>query len=191
MNLVAGIDEAGRGCWAGPVYAAAVILPKGCAIAGLRDSKKLSRKQRDRLAVEIRQKAKTWAVASADVHEIDTLNILQASLRAMKRAAESLRPAPQECWVDGLQVPSLNCRAKAIVGGDGIYPAIMAASILAKVARDEEMMRMDHEFPGYGFAKHKGYGTEEHRLALQKLGPCPIHRCSFAPVACFKLVRNS
>lgn len=183
MSLVAGIDEAGRGCWAGAVYAAAVILPGPTAILGLRDSKKLSAQQRDRLAVEIREKATAWAVATASAEEIDDLNILRASLEAMRRAAQALRPAPEECWVDGLHVPKLKCIAKAFVRGDSLHPAIMAASILAKVARDQEMIEQEAAFPGYGFARHKGYGTEAHRNALEKLGPCAIHRRSFAPVA--------
>lgn len=183
MKFLAGVDEAGRGCLAGPVYAAAVMLPDECEIHGLRDSKQLSAMQRERLAVQIRSSAVSWAVARAEVAEIDTLNILQASLIAMKRAAQALRPAPLECWVDGLHVPVWEFSARAIVGGDGLHPAIMAASILAKVARDEEMCRLESEFPGYGFGQHKGYGTELHRLALEKLGPCRIHRRHFAPVA--------
>ncbi|MEK6807245.1 MAG: ribonuclease HII [Pseudomonadota bacterium] len=182
-SLIAGIDEAGRGCWAGAVYAAAVILPDTPTIAGLRDSKKLSANQRQRLAVEIREKATAWAVATASAEEIDALNILRASLEAMRRAAEALRPAPKECWVDGLHVPKLKCPAKAFVRGDSLHPSIMAASILAKVARDRDMIEQERAFPGYGFAKHKGYGTEVHRDALEKLGPCAIHRRSFAPVA--------
>lgn len=180
--LIAGIDEAGRGCWAGPVFAAAVILPYTADIPGLNDSKKLSPAQRARLARLIQIQATAWAVASADTGEIDTLNILRASLKAMQRAAESLSPAPQECWVDGMHLPLLACPARAIIGGDALHPAIMAASILAKVTRDEAMRSLEDQYPGYGFARHKGYGTEQHRLALEALGPCRAHRRSFSPV---------
>ncbi len=182
-SLIAGIDEAGRGCWAGAVYAAAVILPLGHGLVGLRDSKKLSALQRQRLSVQIREKAAAWAVASADAGEVDALNILRASLQAMRRAVQALAITPDECWVDGLHAPALACPVRTFVRGDDQHPAIMAASILAKVARDTDMIEQDARFPGYGFARHKGYGTAQHRVALRRLGLCPLHRRSFAPVA--------
>ncbi len=177
---IAGVDEVGRGPLAGPVAAAAVILAE--PISGLRDSKKLSPKRRLQLAAEIRQKAKSWAVAWATVEEIDRLNILQASLLAMQRAVLALHPAPEQVFVDGRHSPQLPYPVQALVGGDARVPAISAASILAKVARDQEMVRLDRCYPGYGFARHKGYPTAAHREALRQLGPSPIHRRSFQPV---------
>lgn len=181
-GLIAGVDEAGRGCLAGPVYAAAVILG-GSRIAGLKDSKKLSAAQREKLSGEIQARALAWSIARAEVDEVDRLNILQASLLAMKRAVETLHTPPQEALVDGNRSPKLACKVTTIVDGDALHPAIMAASILAKVARDLEMLTLDAQYPGYGLARHKGYGTAAHMQALRELGPSPIHRMSFAPCA--------
>ncbi|MBL0292474.1 MAG: ribonuclease HII [Betaproteobacteria bacterium] len=183
MRLIAGIDEAGRGPLAGPVVAAAVILDPARPIAGLRDSKLLSAARRDELAVAIRARALAWSVAAADVDEIDALNILQATLLAMRRACEDLDVVPDEAWVDGDRCPALACPARAIVKGDRDVAAISAASILAKTARDALLVELDRVYPAYGFARHKGYGTAEHLAALAALGPCPAHRRSFAPVA--------
>ncbi|MBK8689644.1 MAG: ribonuclease HII [Betaproteobacteria bacterium] len=183
MRLIAGIDEAGRGPLAGPVVAAAVILDPARPIAGLRDSKLLSAARRDELAVVIRARALAWSVAAADVDEIDALNILQATLLAMRRACEDLDVVPDEAWVDGDRCPALACPARAIVKGDRDVAAISAASILAKTARDALLVELDRVYPAYGFARHKGYGTAEHLAALAALGPCPAHRRSFAPVA--------
>lgn len=180
--LVAGVDEAGRGCLAGPVYAAAVILGE-IRISGLDDSKKLTEARREKLFEPIQQRAIAWSIARAEPSEIDSINILQASLLAMKRAVEGLHTQPHEAWVDGNQPPKLNCRIKTIVDGDALHQEIMAASILAKVARDREMQALDQQYPGYGFAKHKGYGTPDHLRALRQLGPSVIHRMSFAPCA--------
>ncbi len=176
---VAGVDEAGRGCLAGPVYAAAVIL--GAPIEGLRDSKQLSAQRRERLFPEIQQRARAWCIARAEVDEIDRLNILQASLLAMRRAVEGLSIAPGLALVDGNQAPSLPCDVRTIVDGDRLEPAIMAASILAKVARDHHLLALETDFPGYGFAQHKGYGTPQHMAALRAHGPSAVHRMSFAP----------
>ena len=183
MRLIAGIDEAGRGPLAGPVVAAAVILDPARPIAGLRDSKLLSAARRDELAVAIRARALAWSVAAADVDVIDALNILQATLLAMRRACEGLGFVPDEAWVDGDRCPALACPARAIVKGDRDVAAISAASILAKTARDALLVELDRVYPAYGFARHKGYGTAEHLAALAALGPCPAHRRSFAPVA--------
>jgi ribonuclease HII len=183
IRLVAGVDEAGRGCLAGPVYAAAVILAPDHGIKGLNDSKKLSAAAREKLFDRIQQGAMAWSIARAESHEIDSINILQASLLAMKRAVETLAHAPHEALVDGNQAPRLNCKVTTIIDGDALEPSIMAASILAKVARDREMERLDAEFPGYGFSKHKGYGTAQHMTALRQLGVTSIHRMSFAPCA--------
>ncbi len=182
-GLMAGVDEAGRGPLAGPVYAAAVILDDLQPIRGLADSKKLSPKRRDSLYDEIRAKALCCSVAQASVQEIDQLNILQATLLAMKRAVEGLRLKPVKVCIDGNRLPVLDVRAEAIVGGDAKVPAISAASILAKVERDRWCDEIDAQFPSYGFARHKGYGTAEHMQALKSLGPTPWHRRSFAPVA--------
>jgi ribonuclease HII len=189
IQLIAGVDEAGRGCLAGPVYAAAVILAPDHGIKGLNDSKKLSAAARKKLFDRIQQGAMGWSIARAESHEIDSINILQASLLAMKRAVETLPQAPHEALVDGNQAPRLNCKVTTIIDGDALEPSIMAASILAKVARDREMDRLDIEFPGYGFAKHKGYGTAQHMTALRQLGVTSIHRMSFAP--CAKLIMAS
>ena len=179
---IAGVDEAGRGPLAGPVVAAAVILDLARPVAGARDSKRLSATQRERLAGEIRERAVAWAIATASVEEIDALNILQASLLAMQRAIEALSPAADFALIDGNRLPVLSIGARAIVGGDGSEPAISCASILAKTYRDERMRELDLQHPGYGFAVHFGYPTPEHRQLLERLGPCPIHRRSYAPV---------
>jgi len=180
---VAGIDEAGRGPLAGPVYAAAVILDPSRRIRGLRDSKVLAPERREALAHEIRDRALAWAVASADVHEIDTLNILRATLLAMRRAVEALSVLPVEALVDGNQCPTLACPVHAIVKGDRDVASISAASILAKTARDALLVQLHMQYPEYGFAQNKGYGTRDHLAALDRYGPCAIHRRSFAPVA--------
>jgi len=179
---VAGADEVGRGALAGPVYAGAVILPAGRKMRGLDDSKKLSPEAREKLVPRIQAKAIAWAVASATLEEIERLNILHASLLAMQRAVEALGVAPALLRVDGLHKPAVACAVEAIVGGDGSVPAIMAASVLAKVARDAEMRRLDLAYPGYGFAEHKGYATPQHLEALRVRGPCAIHRKYFEPV---------
>ena len=182
-TLLCGVDEAGRGPLAGAVYAAAVVLAPGRPrINGLVDSKQLDEAEREKLAGRIRSRALAWSVASASVAEIDAINILRASLLAMKRAIETLGLQPDEVCVDGLHVPQVACRCRAIVRGDQLVAAISAASILAKVARDEEMARLDACYPGYGFAQHKGYATPEHLAALRSLGPCEIHRRTFDPV---------
>jgi ribonuclease HII len=181
--LIAGVDEAGRGPLAGPVYAAAVILDPARPIAGLRDSKLLSAAQRERLAAQIRAHAFAWAVTSASALEIDAINILQATLVAMRRAVEALHTTPGEAWIDGNRCPRLACPARAIVKGDRDVAAISAASILAKTARDAVLIEMDALYPLYGFAQNKGYGTPVHLAALRRFGPCAEHRRSFAPVA--------
>lgn len=178
-TIWAGVDEAGRGCLAGPVVAAAVVL--GSPIEGLRDSKKLSAASRERLARQIRADALAWAVSSASREEIDRLNILQASLLAMRRAVAALSMAPDAVRVDGNQDPGLGCATHCVVGGDGLHAEIMAASILAKTVRDAWMDELDAAHPGYDFAIHKGYGTPRHLSALQRLGPSVQHRMSFAP----------
>jgi ribonuclease HII len=180
--LIAGVDEAGRGPLAGPVVAAAVILDPARPIAGLRDSKALSAARREQLAGAIRARALAWAVAHANVAEIDALNVLQATLVAMRRAVAGLGVAPEEAWVDGNRCPELACRVRAIVGGDRDVAAISAASILAKTVRDALLVELDARYPAYGFAQNKGYGTKEHLAALARHGPCPAHRWSFAPV---------
>lgn len=182
-GLVAGVDEAGRGPLAGPVVAAAVILDELHPIQGLADSKKLSPVRREKLYHEIRAKALCCSIAEASVEEIDRLNILQATLLAMRRAVEGLRLKPVKVLVDGNRLPVLDVLAEAIVKGDAKIPAISAASILAKVHRDRWCADYDREFPQYGFATHKGYGTAEHLAALNEHGACPQHRKSFAPVA--------
>lgn len=180
---VAGIDEVGRGCLAGPVYAAAVVLPERHGLEGLRDSKRLSAAQREALAPQIIERAEDWAIGIATVEEIDRINILQATFLAMRRAVAALRRPPQLCLVDGNRPPPLGCEVRTIVGGDRSVDAIMAAAIVAKVARDAEMVRLDAQFAGYGLAAHKGYGTPDHLEALRRLGVSPLHRLSFAPCA--------
>ncbi|MEQ8208044.1 MAG: ribonuclease HII [Woeseia sp.] len=186
--LVAGIDEAGRGPLAGPVVAAAVILPADCAIRGLTDSKKLTARRREELAPAIKQSAIAWAIARADAAEIDSLNIFQATFLAMRRAVFGLRVLPGAVEVDGKHLPTLEFYGKpiegrAIIGGDASVASISAASVLAKVERDRMMCLLDGAFPQYGFAQHKGYGTREHRESLLKFGPCPQHRRSFRPLS--------
>lgn len=181
--LIAGVDEAGRGPLAGPVIASAVILDSRNPISGLTDSKLLTEKKREALFDIIQERALAWAIGRACVVEIDRINILQATFLAMQRALEQLTVQPGLILVDGNQLPKLTIPAQAIVKGDQTEAAISAASILAKVTRDREMIELDRQFPDYGFAKHKGYGTEEHLAALEKYGPCEMHRRSFAPVA--------
>jgi len=182
VPFLCGVDEAGRGPLAGAVFAAAVILDPARPVKGLADSKLLDPARRGRLAEAIRRDALAWAVASATVAEIDELNILRASLAAMARAVECLGVDPGEVVVDGLHVPGTRWPERAVVKGDRLVPAISAASILAKTARDAEMAELDLRFPGYGFARHKGYPTPEHLAALRSLGPCEIHRRTFGPV---------
>ncbi|MEZ5454401.1 MAG: ribonuclease HII [Thiothrix sp.] len=180
--LVAGVDEVGRGPLAGAVVAAAVILDPLQPIAGLNDSKKLSPKRREQLAAEIRTKALAWSLGRAEVEEIDRINILQATFLAMQRALEALAMQPDLVKIDGNRCPKLPYRMEAIIGGDATVAEISAASILAKVARDAELVALDAQYPQYGFAKHKGYGTAAHLAALREHGATPIHRRSFAPV---------
>ncbi|MDR1934966.1 MAG: ribonuclease HII [Candidatus Accumulibacter sp.] len=182
-DFVCGVDEAGRGPLAGPVVAAAVILDLGRPIDGLDDSKKLSAKRRAALALEIRAKALSWAVAEASVEEIDRLNILQASLLAMRRAVNNLALRPEKALIDGNQCPRLDCPAEAIVGGDGKIASIAAASIMAKTIRDAGMRALHAVYPVYGFDRNKGYPTAFHLQALRVHGPSPAHRLSYAPVA--------
>lgn len=182
-NLTCGVDEAGRGPWAGPVTAAAVILDPARPIEGLTDSKKLSEARREALAPLIRERALAWCVAHASVEEIDRLNIREATFLAMRRAVEGLQHPPSLALIDGNALPGgLACDARAIVKGDLTEPAISAASILAKTVRDALMLELDAAHPGYGLGKHKGYGTAAHAEALTRLGPAPCHRMSFAPV---------
>lgn len=181
-GLQAGVDEAGRGPLAGPVIAAAVILDPENPIDGLRDSKQLTQRRREILYEEITCKALAWSTGRADVEEIDRINILQATLQAMRRAVEQLVPAATHVLVDGNQCPSLDCPVEAIVKGDSKVVAISAASIIAKVTRDREMIEMDRLYPGYGLAGHKGYPSPAHLEALQRLGVTPVHRRSYAPV---------
>ena len=180
--LICGVDEAGRGPLAGAVYAAAVILDGGRPIHGLADSKKLSEKKRESLALEIKERALVWAIARADAEEIDRINILQASLLAMRRAVEGLTVTPLEVLIDGLHCPKLVIPCRAIVRGDSCVAEISAASILAKTARDEEMLRLHRIYPQYGFDRHKGYPTAMHLEALKRHGVSEVHRKTFAPV---------
>jgi ribonuclease HII len=180
--LLAGVDEVGRGPLAGDVVAAAVILDPENPIEGLNDSKKLTEKRREFLFDEIQQKATSWCIARASVAEIDRINILQASLLAMKRAVEGLHISPEHVLVDGNKLPRWSYSAEAVVKGDSRVAAISAASILAKVCRDREMLEVDKSYPGYGFAEHKGYPTRVHLDALEKLGVTPVHRTSYGPV---------
>ncbi len=182
IRLVCGVDEAGRGPLAGSVFAAAVILDPENPVTGLDDSKKLSAAKRKRLEAEIKEKALAWSVAFATREEIDKINILQASLLAMRRAVEGLSPKADAALVDGNQDPSLGIETKTIIQGDSLEPAISAASILAKEARDREMDALGARYPEYGFEKHKGYPTAAHLAALRKHGPTPEHRRSFGPV---------
>jgi len=184
--LVCGVDEAGRGPLAGPVYAAAVILDPARQIRGLADSKVLKAERREVLAERIKERASAWAVAAASVEEIDRINIFQASMLAMRRAIEALGMRPEEAWIDGNQCPrELPCPAKAFVDGDARHKPISAASILAKTARDAEMRALHERYPAYGFDQHKGYATADHLDALGRTGPCEIHRRSFYPIGVF------
>lgn len=180
--LIAGVDEVGRGPLAGPVVTAAVILDPNNPIAGLMDSKALTEAKREVLAEEIKQKALAWCLGRCEVEEIDDINILQATMVAMQRAVAGLNAAPDKVLIDGNRCPELPCAAEAVVKGDQKVAAISAASILAKVSRDREMIELDKIYPGYGLAKHKGYPTKAHVEALHTLGVTPIHRRSFAPV---------
>jgi ribonuclease HII len=183
VRLVAGVDEAGRGPLAGPLAVAAVILNPRRRIRGLDDSKKLTEARREALYAQIVERALAWHVVLVEVDEIDRINIFQATMAGMCRAVAGLRLAAHEALVDGNQLPrELPCPGRAIVGGDALEPAISAASIIAKVTRDRLMCVMDGHHPGYGFASHKGYSTPEHLAALKRLGPCTLHRRSFAPV---------
>ena len=182
-----GVDEAGRGPLAGPVVAAAVMLNPKRRIQGLRDSKKLTPAAREGLAIEIREYALAWCVAEASVAEIDQINILHATMLAMQRAVAGLRIPPDDVWVDGNRCPNWSWRSRAVIQGDDQVAAIAAASILAKTARDDMMRRLHDDYPAYGFAQHKGYGTAEHLAALKNHGPCLHHRREFAPV---KLARD-
>ena len=179
---ICGVDEAGRGPLAGPVFAAAVILDLARPIKGLKDSKLLSASRREELSALIQQHSIAFGVAQATVEEIDRLNILQATMLAMQRAVHALRIEPDEAWIDGNRCPKLSCRARAIVQGDRLHAVISAASILAKTARDAEMLRMHERFPLYSFDRHKGYPTPEHLALLELHGASEIHRRSFAPV---------
>lgn len=181
-DLIAGVDEAGRGPLAGPVIAAAVILNPKRPIKGLADSKVISEKERERLFKEIREHALAWSIARGRVFEIDTINILQASLLAMKRAVEALKIQPCIALIDGNKSPQLTCPTKTIIDGDALEPVISAASIVAKVFRDRIMRMLDKKYPLYGFAQHKGYATSQHIQALKKHGPSRVHRRSFARV---------
>jgi len=189
-HLVCGVDEAGRGPLAGAVFAAAVILDPENPIIGLADSKKLSEKKRDALAIEIKAKALAWAIASSSVEEIDEINILQASLLAMKRAVEALGIMPTEVLVDGLHYPKLSLPMRAIVQGDSKEATISAASILAKTARDADLYELDKLYPEYGFAKHKGYPTALHMQMLEQHGVLSIHRKSYAPVKKMLIIKK-
>ncbi len=181
-NCLAGVDEVGRGPLAGPVVAAAVILDPERPIEGLRDSKKLTERRREVLAEQIRERALAWSLGRAEVHEIDEINILQASLLAMQRAVAGLSVVPELVLVDGNRCPQLDYPSQAVIKGDALVPAISAASIIAKVSRDREMIELDSSYPGYGLAKHKGYPSKAHLEALQALGVTPVHRRSYAPV---------
>lgn len=178
-NVIAGTDEAGRGPLAGPVYAAAVILPMGLVIEGLNDSKKISEKKREKLFDVICEKAVSYCIASADVREIESTDILSASQKAMRMAVDGLSPKPDMVLVDGNIARGFTVATRTVIGGDAISPNIAAASILAKVSRDRYCKELDEKYPQYGFAKHKGYGTKQHTDAIKLYGPCPEHRLSF------------
>lgn len=182
FSVIAGVDEVGCGCLAGPVYAAAVILPFNSRLGLIRDSKTLNATQREKLAHEIRARADAWAIGIASVEEIDALNIRQAAFLAMRRALESLSTKPQAVLSDGFVIPGLSIPCRKIIKGDRYVKSIAAASIIAKVARDAELDHLEKAYPGYGLNKHKGYGTKQHQLALERLGPTSIHRQSFAPI---------
>jgi ribonuclease HII len=180
---IAGLDEVGRGPLFGPVVAAAVILPRGCRLQDLTDSKKLSEKKRNELDVEIRANAIAWAIAAVDAATIDRINIRQASLLAMRLAVEQLALSPDFLLIDGRDMIEWDCPQQAVIKGDGTSFSIAAASVLAKVHRDRLIVELDCKFPGYGLAQHKGYCSAEHMAALARLGPTPLHRKSFQPVA--------
>lgn len=180
---IAGLDEVGRGPLFGPVVAAAVILPRGCLLPGLNDSKKLSEKKRNELDAEIRANAVSWAIAEVDAETIDRINIRQASLLAMRRAVEQLALSPDFLLIDGRDTIDWECPQQAVIRGDGASFSIAAASVLAKVYRDRLLVELDREYPGYGLARHKGYPCPAHLAALKRLGPTPLHRKSFHPVA--------
>lgn len=179
FDLICGVDEAGRGPLAGPVCAAAVVLPKGLVIPGLNDSKKLSDKRRRELFPIIQQEAVSYGIAFASQEEIDEINILQATFLAMRRAMEQLNPQPEFALIDGNRETDFGVPCKTVIKGDSLSANIAAASVLAKVTRDNWMMEAAEKYPGYGFEIHKGYGTKAHYAALEKLGPCPIHRRTF------------
>lgn len=180
--LLCGVDEAGRGPLAGPVYAAAVILDPARPVEGLQDSKKLSHRRRESLEIQIKERALAWFVSESSVEEIDAINILKATLLAMQRAVEGLQVRPDHVQVDGNHCPILQCSVEAVVKGDASLAAISAASILAKTARDRAMCELHLELPNYGFDQHFGYGTAKHLAALRRYGPCGAHRRSFSPV---------
>ena len=182
FSIFAGVDEVGCGCLAGPVHAAAVILPLDSRLGMIRDSKTLNDSQKNKLEIQIKQRATAWAVASASVEEIDRLNIRQAAFLAMRRAIAQLSTQPQVVLSDGFMIPDLAIPCRRIVKGDRYVKSIAAASIIAKVTRDREMDEYNEIYPGYGFREHKGYGTKKHQAALNKLGPCAIHRTSYEPV---------
>lgn len=187
FTLLAGVDEAGCGAWAGPVYSAAVILPLNSRIRMIRDSKTLNRSQRQALVEAIKTRATAWAVCSASAQEIDTLNIRQAAFLAMRRAIKELSILPQAVLCDGYMIPDLNIPCHRVVKGDKYVKSIAAASILAKVARDECMLELHNRFPQYGFDRHAGYGTKFHQSALKQHGPCEEHRRSYAPIKAARL----
>ncbi|MGA2351295.1 MAG: ribonuclease HII [Terracidiphilus sp.] len=180
---IAGLDEVGRGPLFGPVVAAAVILPRGCSLQGLNDSKKLSEKKRNEFVLEIRANAVAWAVAEVDAETIDRINIRRASLQAMRCAVQQLALSPDFLLIDGCDVIDWDCPQQTVIRGDETSVSIAAASVLAKVHRDRLLVEFDSQYPGYGLAQHKGYGCPEHLAALKRLGPTPLHRKSFHPVA--------
>jgi len=182
FTIFAGVDEVGCGCLAGPVHAAAVILPLNSRLGMIRDSKTLNEAQKNKLEILIKERASAWAVGSASVEEIDALNIRQAAFLAMRRAIEALSIKPEVILSDGFMIPGLAIPCRRIIKGDRYVKSIAAASIIAKVTRDREMDELDQTYPGYGFAEHKGYGTKQHQSALNTLGPCAIHRRSYEPV---------
>jgi len=181
-TLTAGVDEAGRGPLAGPVVVAAIILPMEYDLKFLDDSKRLTALKRERLAPQIEAQAVAFAVEFVTAEEIDRVNILQATMNGMQRAVEKLSPAPARAMIDGNRAPHLSCEVTTVIGGDGLIPSISAASVLAKVYRDRLMLQLHQQYPAYGFDRHKGYPTAHHLERLKALGPCPIHRQSFAPV---------
>lgn len=182
ITVIAGVDEAGCGCWAGPVFAAAVILPLDSRIGLIRDSKTLSLSQRERVAERVKEEATAWAVGTATAAEIDAMNIRRAGALAMRRAIEGLATRPEFVLIDAFAIPGLGIPSKSIIKGDLKVKSIAAASVIAKVSRDLHLHELDKSHPGYGFANHKGYGTKEHQEALGRLGPCAEHRMSYAPV---------